>query len=223
MTKFYAHTLESEGPGRWQAIEDHLEGVARLARKHAEDFASAPGRGVTARVEGLVVRVGSPALLADLTALTADPDLDLALKTVETLEASGRTAVVVLLDDRPVGVLGLADRLRSDARATVAALTALTGAVPVLLTGDNPGAAHRLGIDGDRPRRLFGRVLDDDACRARIRRRDFEIGRHIGLLHVRQRQGREQRAQIHGEGLTGYKKREGRGSDAAFQCVETHR
>jgi P-type E1-E2 ATPase len=34
--------------------------------------------------------------------------------------------------------------MRPDAQATVRALTALTGATPVLLTGDNPGAAGRL-------------------------------------------------------------------------------
>ena len=73
--------------------------------------------------------------------------MDAALATGAELEAAGRTAVVVLVDDLPVGVLGLADRLRSDAQTTVRALTALTGATPVLLTGDNPGAAARLAAE----------------------------------------------------------------------------
>ncbi|RKE23101.1 heavy metal translocating P-type ATPase [Streptomyces sp. TLI_171] len=60
------------------------------------------------------------------------------------LERSGHTAVVVALDGIPVGVLGLADRLRPDAAATVAAMRELTGAGPVLLTGDNPRAAGRV-------------------------------------------------------------------------------
>ena len=117
---------------------------------HAEDFSSTPGRGVTAIVEGRDVRVGSPALLTDpvVTAVTgAGPGhhlLGQARAAVAELEAAGRTAAVVLLDETPVGVLGLADRRRPDARATVAALSALTGARPVLLTGDNPGAAARL-------------------------------------------------------------------------------
>ncbi|TFV91099.1 heavy metal translocating P-type ATPase [Blastococcus sp. CT_GayMR16] len=110
----------------------------------AQDFTSAPGRGVTATVEGRVVRVGSPALLTNPAVLTADEAPERARKAVADLEASGRTAVVVVLDDLPVGVLGLADRLRPDARATVAALTALTGTTPVLLTGDNRGAARGL-------------------------------------------------------------------------------
>lgn len=113
----------------------------RLDLAHAEDFSSVPGRGVTATVAGRVVRVGSPALLRELPTPGGEED---PASTVAELEAAGRTAVVVLVDDRPVGVLGLADRLRPDAQATVRALTALTGAMPVLLTGDNPGAASRL-------------------------------------------------------------------------------
>ncbi|WP_416970071.1 HAD-IC family P-type ATPase [Streptomyces sp. 4F14] len=55
--------------------------------------------------------------------------------------ASGCTTVLVTRDGVPVGTLALADRLRAEAPAAVAALTALTGAAPVLLTGDQPEAA----------------------------------------------------------------------------------
>jgi P-type E1-E2 ATPase len=63
------------------------------------------------------------------------------------LETGGRTAVLVQRDGRAVGVLGIADRLRPDAAATVTALTALTGRPPMLLTGDNPRAAARLAAE----------------------------------------------------------------------------
>ncbi|WP_030988085.1 heavy metal translocating P-type ATPase [Streptomyces sp. NRRL WC-3744] len=63
---------------------------------------------------------------------------------VARLEAGGRTAVLVAVDGVPAGVLGVADRLRPDAAVTVGALTALTGARPTLLTGDNARAAARL-------------------------------------------------------------------------------
>ncbi|MFF4346982.1 heavy metal translocating P-type ATPase [Streptomyces sp. NPDC001530] len=99
----------------------------------AEDFASAPGVGVTAVVDGRQVAVGTSRRLPAGAARAA----------VEELEASGRTAVLVEADGAPVGVLGLADRLRPDAATSVAALTALTGTAPVLLTGDNPRAATR--------------------------------------------------------------------------------
>ncbi|ESU50738.1 ChaT5 protein [Streptomyces sp. HCCB10043] len=66
---------------------------------------------------------------------------------VRSLEDKGRTAVLVLRDGVPVGVLGIADRLRTDAKATVAALTELTGRPPTLLTGDNERAARHLAAE----------------------------------------------------------------------------
>jgi heavy metal translocating P-type ATPase len=110
----------------------------------ADDFDSTPGKGVTATVSGHLVRVGSPALLHGLPMTAAHGQADIA---VSELESAGRTAVIVLVDEIPAGVLGLADRLRPDARATVAALTALTGQTPILLTGDNPRAAARVATD----------------------------------------------------------------------------
>ncbi|MYY85232.1 MULTISPECIES: heavy metal translocating P-type ATPase [unclassified Streptomyces] len=108
------------------------------------DFTSTPGVGVTATVSGRTVTVGAPARLLDRDDDTATAD---AAEIATDLEAGGRTAVVVLLDEVPVGVLGIADRLRPDAAATVAALTGLTGATPMLLTGDNPRAAVRLAVE----------------------------------------------------------------------------
>ncbi|TSB28368.1 heavy metal translocating P-type ATPase [Streptomyces benahoarensis] len=104
----------------------------------AEDFASAPGTGVTATVGGHRVAVGSPARL--LNGRTDHP----AAAAAARLEDEGRTAVLVEVDGAPLGVLGIADRLREEAAATVAALTDLTGATPALVTGDNPRAAARL-------------------------------------------------------------------------------
>ncbi|MFD7919159.1 heavy metal translocating P-type ATPase [Streptomyces sp. NPDC059740] len=107
----------------------------------AEDFASTPGTGVSARVEGRTVAVGSPARLLD--DLAGHP----AAAAAAGLEGEGRTAVLVTLHGVPVGVLGIADRLREEAAATVTALGGLTGSAPVLVTGDNPRAAARLAAE----------------------------------------------------------------------------
>ncbi|WP_377267384.1 heavy metal translocating P-type ATPase [Peterkaempfera sp. SMS 1(5)a] len=120
-----------------------------LAIADMRDFTSAPGVGVTATVDGHPVAVGAPArLLADNDPVSAG-----AAVVATGLEDGGRTAVLVLRDAVPVGVLGVADRLRPDAAAAVAALTARTGSTPMLVTGDNPRAAARLaaevGIPGD--------------------------------------------------------------------------
>jgi heavy metal translocating P-type ATPase len=87
----------------------------------AEDFAAAPGRGVTAVVDGHEVRVGR----------------------AETPEGA-ETTVQVTRDGAPVGTLTLTDRLRADAAGATAALTALNGTAPTLLTGDNAPAAARV-------------------------------------------------------------------------------
>ncbi|OEJ40036.1 metal-transporting ATPase [Streptomyces agglomeratus] len=111
----------------------------------AEDFSSVPGRGVRAVVAGRVVQVGSPAaLLGAGAAAGAGAAGGGAEVVVEEIEGLGRTAVVVLVDGDPVGVLGVEDRVRAGAGEAVAALGRLTGSAPVLLTGDNERAAAKL-------------------------------------------------------------------------------
>ncbi|GHH01062.1 heavy metal translocating P-type ATPase [Streptomyces lanatus] len=116
------------------ARERHLDLPA------AREFSSAPGVGVRAVVQGRTVEVGAP------TRVFAEPDAEVAALAGE-VEASGRTAILVVVDGRPAAVLGIADRLRPDATATVTALTRLTGTAPTLLTGDNPRAAAHLAAE----------------------------------------------------------------------------
>ncbi|MFE6800359.1 heavy metal translocating P-type ATPase [Streptomyces sp. NPDC057681] len=111
-----------------------------LPLPEALDFSSVPGRGVSSTIGGHTVQVGSPGRL--LPAATG-PEA----AAVAELEDGGQTAVLVLRDATPVGVIGIADRLRPDAAATVAALTELTGRTPVLLTGDNERAARHLAAE----------------------------------------------------------------------------
>ncbi|MBE1534004.1 heavy metal translocating P-type ATPase [Actinomadura algeriensis] len=103
----------------------------------AAGFASAPGVGVTATVDGRAVAVGAPGRLLDGDRPAA----------AVRLEDAGRTAVLVAVDGVPAGVLGVADRPRAGARSAVAALDRLTGAPPVLLTGDGPRAAARTAAE----------------------------------------------------------------------------
>lgn len=102
-----------------------------------EQFVSTPGAGVSGVVDGAVTVVCSPAHLLD-----ALPDRLAA--GVADLEATGHTVVVMLRADSPVGIIGLADKVRPDARAAVQELAAITSAPPVLLTGDNAAAAGHI-------------------------------------------------------------------------------
>jgi heavy metal translocating P-type ATPase len=132
----------SEHPLGRAVVAAARQGGLELA--HAEGFTSIPGRGVSARIESRQVRVTSPR-----HGLSSELRVDAgahaqAGAVVAALEATGHTAVVVAVDGRPVGVLGLDDQERVDAAAAVADLTTLTGSTPVLLTGDNPRAAAHL-------------------------------------------------------------------------------
>lgn len=93
----------------------------------ADDFTAAPGRGVTAVIDGRTVHVGR-----------ADP-------TEGAAGAAGaETTVRVTRDGTHLGTLALTDRLRDDAARATTRLTALTGTAPTLLTGDHAAAAARV-------------------------------------------------------------------------------
>ncbi|MCX5445303.1 heavy metal translocating P-type ATPase [Streptomyces nigrescens] len=138
----------------------------------AGEFTASPGTGVRATVDGTRVAVGAPArLLPD-----GDPAAAEAGALVTELEEAGHTAVLVLCDGVPAGVLGLADQLRPDAAATVTGLRSLTGRTPTLVTGDNPRAAARLaaavGITDVRagllPQDKVGAVREQEAAGHRV-------------------------------------------------------
>ncbi|MFJ6690431.1 heavy metal translocating P-type ATPase [Streptomyces sp. NPDC091294] len=87
----------------------------------ADDFTAAPGRGVTAVIDGRTVHVGR----------------------ADTPEGA-ETTVRVTRDGTLLGTLALTDRLRADAAEATTRLTALTGTAPALLTGDHAAAAARV-------------------------------------------------------------------------------
>jgi heavy metal translocating P-type ATPase len=110
-----------------------------------EEFEAAAGRGVSARVDGRWVLVGRAAYLQE-----NGVDISPLRGHIAELEAAGQTVVVVGRDRELLGAIAFGDELREDAAAAVAALKA-AGVVPVLVTGDNEGAARRvaaaLGIE----------------------------------------------------------------------------
>ena len=134
---------ESEHPLA-QAIvaEAQKRGAAEL---RAEAFESVPGHGAIATVSGRRVAVGNRRLM-EREGIDLGP---LAERRQEFAE-NGRTAVVVGVDGRAVGLVALADAPRETAAAAVAALREL-GIEVVMLTGDNEATARRvagiLGVD----------------------------------------------------------------------------
>ncbi len=96
------------------------------------------GQGAWALVEGSKVTVASPRYAGNLV----DLPLDLAAQ-IEELENQGKTVVVVLEGDVPLGLIAMRDELRPDSAAAMAALKQLR-IRPIMLTGDNARAAAAL-------------------------------------------------------------------------------
>ncbi|MGZ4453702.1 MAG: heavy metal translocating P-type ATPase [Nocardioides sp.] len=121
-----------------RAIVAHAR-ASSLAVPLVTDFHAIPGHGVIARHGEATVRVASPAVLAEI-GVAAGP----VTEQIDSREQAGHTIVVVLLDDRPIGLIALADEVRRAAAATTARLTH-AGARTVLLTGDHDLAARQVG------------------------------------------------------------------------------
>jgi len=127
-----------------QAIVDEAF-ARRLEVPGITDFESITGRGVVATVDGIRVRIGRPGWLRE-----AGIDPAALSERIAQLEELGRTVVTVARDDQVLGLIALGDELRPDALAAVAAMRA-ADLMPVMVTGDNRGAAERvaarLGIE----------------------------------------------------------------------------
>jgi Cu2+-exporting ATPase len=134
---------ESEHPLA-DAIVRHAD-AGGVAHVPVESFENMPGHGAVATVDGRQVAVGNVRLMErqhlELGGLGA--------RRAELAEG-GRTAVLVAVDGRVAGVIGIADAPRPTAAEAVAALHDAHVEV-VMLTGDNEATARRiagrLGID----------------------------------------------------------------------------
>ena len=134
---------ESEHPLA-AAVARHTDDLG-LPAMTATGFRNVPGHGATAEVAGRRVLVGNAKLMAD-----EGIDLGTLGARRDVLAGSGRTAVLVAVDGRAVGVIALADAPRETSAAAVAALHE-AGVEVVMLSGDNEATARRiadqLGID----------------------------------------------------------------------------
>jgi Cu+-exporting ATPase len=110
------------------------------------DFESTTGGGVIGQVNGHRVLVGKPRFLRD----QGISDLDKLESKGAELQRQGETVIFVAVDDRPAGILAVADPIKESTPAAIEHLHKL-GIKIVMLTGDNERTANavgqKLGID----------------------------------------------------------------------------
>ena len=136
-----ATTLESRSNHPLaHAIVSHAQaqGVAVLP---AEEIEMVRGRGVRARLNDDSLWVGSQALWAE-AGLELPAEIT---RKIQELEVQGKTAILVGVNRRVIGLIGVADILRPEARTALDRLAALGIRQTVMLSGDNALAAAAIG------------------------------------------------------------------------------
>ncbi len=110
-----------------------------------EGFKAITARGVEGRVDGRFVRVGSRRLLNE-----AGIELGALDEALTRLETEGKTAMLVAIENQAAGIVAVADTVKADSKAAIAALHDL-GIRTAMITGDNERTARyvaaQVGID----------------------------------------------------------------------------
>ena len=133
----------SEHPlGKAIVEKAQAEGVALV---DPQDFQAIRGKGVVAQVEGKRVLVGSRRLMQE-----QDIDPSPAEGAMRQLEEEAKTAMLVAVDGRLVGVIAVADTLKDDSVLAIQELHRM-GLKTAMITGDNrrtaEAIARQVGID----------------------------------------------------------------------------
>lgn len=140
------------------------EAIVRRARADGlelfdvEGFEGLAGKGVKASVKGRNIVVGNRGLLEEMGVPLGEREKD-----VVSLEEQGMTAVLIIIDGKLCGTIGIADVLKPTSAEAVAALKEM-GIEVVMITGDNrrtaEAIAKKLGIE-----KVLAEVLPGDKAK----------------------------------------------------------
>ncbi len=121
----------------------------------ADEFKAIPGKGVEAQFEGKRILLGTRRLME-----SNNIDVKNMEGQMSKLENDGKTVMIVSIDDRPTGIVAVADTITSYAPGAVTQLQSM-GIEVVMITGDNrrtgEAIARQLGI-----KRVLAEVLPQD-------------------------------------------------------------
>ncbi len=132
----YASAIErgSEHPLATAIITEANERDIQV--KHAEEFQSLTGKGVSGIVDGHKVALGNITLINDLK---IDPGS--LLDKAEKMRTEGQTVMFLVVDGKPAGILGVADPIKSTTPEAIDLLHR-QGMQVVMLTGDSRTTAE---------------------------------------------------------------------------------
>ncbi len=109
------------------------------------DFRSFTGKGVAGKVEGRAVALGNLKLFEELHIAAGELPV-----RAEALRGDGQTVMLLAIDGKPAGLIGVADPVKASTPEAIRALHD-EGVQVIMLTGDNrttaEAVARKLGID----------------------------------------------------------------------------
>jgi len=110
-----------------------------FSKQSVEAFKAHSGFGVEGMVAGRRVHVGKPGWFPVL-----EVGLEKVQAAIDTFQAAGKTAMVVASNNQAVGVIAVADTVKSDSREAVQQLQG-QGLKVMMITGDNERTARAIG------------------------------------------------------------------------------
>lgn len=111
-------------------------GNISLNEMKISDFKSIAGFGVSATVNGSVCCAGKPDMLRNMKI-----DISAAEDKIKELTSQGKTLSLIAKDNRFLGIIAVADKIRDTSRDAIKKLNSM-GIRTVMLTGDNSAAAE---------------------------------------------------------------------------------
>ena len=168
LTEAYALEAKSEHPLA-RAVVAEAEARA-LACPPVEDFAALPGNGLSATRAGQTLRGGSLKYIGSLLPLPED-----VRQAAEALAEQGKTPLLFASGEQFLGIIAVADVIKSDSPDAIAALQRM-GIRVVMLTGDNARTARAIGAQAGVDEVVAG-VLPDG--KEGVIRRLKELGKVI--------------------------------------------
>ncbi len=144
-----------------------------LLLAEVDDFIALPGKGLKATFEGKTVCIGNRKLM---------DEFNISIKTGEEelyrLESQGKTAMLIAIDDKLVGIIAVADKIKENSKKVTKDLKDM-GLEVYMITGDNKRTANAIakevGIDN-----VLAEVLPED--KANMVEKIKSEGKIVGMV-----------------------------------------